>query len=140
VCIQKCNARAGDQAALISECVSSTCGNGQLEYGETCDDGNRTSGDGCNEFCSLSTFVRCANDSDCPEPGQKCGEPAPGQGLTYCLPPLRRDEQGNVVPDPEKDEREDKDKYRTTCMEFEYCWPPDDRADWLGKKREEVRP
>ena len=29
-----------------------TCGDGNVDEGETCDDGNRVSGDGCNATCS----------------------------------------------------------------------------------------
>ena len=29
------------------------CGNGDLELGEECDDGNTTSGDGCNTWCHV---------------------------------------------------------------------------------------
>jgi cysteine-rich repeat protein len=130
VCIQTCNSRAGDKAALIAECVSPTCGNGKLEHGETCDDGNKVSGDGCNAFCSLSTFDRCDKGSDCKGAGQQCKEPVFGQGMTYCLPP----------PQKEKDESEENGKYRNTCMEYDYCIPPDDRADWLGKKEEVKQP
>ncbi len=43
---------------------------------------------------------------------------------TYCLP----------VAAKEKDESVENGKYRRICMEFNYCWPPDVRADWLGKK------
>lgn len=43
------------------------CGNGQLESGELCDDGNTTSGDGCTADCStLEEFYAC------PNPGQAC--------------------------------------------------------------------
>jgi cysteine-rich repeat protein len=129
VCIRICNSRAGDQAALLAECESPTCGNGKLEHGETCDDGNRADGDGCNQFCSLSTFDRCDKGSDCKGSGQSCKEPVLGQGMSYCLPPAQK----------EKDESVENGKYRTACMEFDYCWPPDDRAEWLGKK-EEVKP
>lgn len=128
VCIQRCNSRAGDKQSLLAQCVAPTCGNGKLEHGETCDDGNTVSGDGCNEFCTLSTFERCESQGDCRGQGQTCQEPVVGQGAMYCLP----------AADKEKDERADQDKYRTICMEFDYCWPPDDRADWLGKKDEEV--
>jgi cysteine-rich repeat protein len=126
VCIQSCNSRAGDKAALIAECVSPTCGNGKLEQGETCDDGNKTNGDGCNEFCSLSTFDRCDKGSDCKGAGQTCKEPVVGQAMSYCLPPASK----------EKDESVENGKYRNTCMEYDYCIPPDERADWLGKKEE----
>jgi len=92
--------------------------------------GNKVNGDGCNEFCTLSTYARCDVDSDCKgtedNPVQSCKEPAAGQNKTYCLPS-----------DKEKDERKDQDKYRTICMEYDYCWPPEERADWLGKKEED---
>ncbi len=33
--------------------VAAECGNGAIEVGETCDDSNTTSGDGCSETCQL---------------------------------------------------------------------------------------
>ncbi len=33
------------------EIVRPQCGNGILEHDETCEDGNRTAGDGCDEYC-----------------------------------------------------------------------------------------
>ena len=43
------------------------CGNGKLEAGEACDDGNTVSGDGCSSDCSAveQNYV-------CPNPGQRC--------------------------------------------------------------------
>lgn len=130
VCIKRCNSRAGDQEALLAECLSPTCGDGKLDFNETCDDGKKDNGDGCNQYCTLSTYERCDGQSDCRGSGQVCEEPVFGQGNTYCLAPT----------EVEKDEDEDDKKYRHTCMEFDYCWPPDERADWLGKKDEEVQP
>lgn len=40
---------------------SATCGNGTIEAGETCDDGNTTDGDGCSATCAKETVV-----SSCP--------------------------------------------------------------------------
>jgi cysteine-rich repeat protein len=42
-----------------SMCVPITCGNRTLDAGETCDDGNMTSGDGCSAACQMeaSTVV-----------------------------------------------------------------------------------
>ena len=38
------------------------CGNGIVEYRESCDDGNRRSGDGCSRWCRKETAVRrCAD-------------------------------------------------------------------------------
>ena len=42
------------------------CGNGALEVGEQCDDGNTTSGDGCDGACTIETGWTCAS------PGQAC--------------------------------------------------------------------
>src|SRR5712691_2155237 len=42
------------------------CGNGVIESGERCDDGNSTPGDGCNGVCQIEpNWV-------CPDAGQKC--------------------------------------------------------------------
>ena len=37
-----------------------TCGNGVINPGETCDDGNRAGGDGCGATCLLEPGFRCA--------------------------------------------------------------------------------
>ena len=151
VCIRLCNSRTTDKQSLWDQCRSATlsghcdpkrpetccdpkkpvagiacCGNGKLEFGETCDDGNNKNKDGCNEFCSLSTFDRCDQNSDCKGSGQTCKGPHTSSKATYCLP----------VAKPEKDESKDKGKYRPVCMEYDYCWPPDERADYLGKEEE----
>lgn len=144
VCIQRCNSRAGDTQALLDQCVSTSCGDGKLDYGEACDDGNTrgpttsggkvqpVQGDGCNQFCSLSTLTRCDKDSDCkgtddePSKPQTCKAPVAASKDLYCAPP-------NTL---RKDETVENNKYRTICMEFDYCWPPDERADWLGKKED----
>jgi len=126
VCIKICNGRAGNQDALLKECESPTCGDGKLDYNETCDDGNRLNGDGCNKYCSLSNFDRCESGNDCKGTNQQCKVPFAGvtANNTYCLPVSKK----------EKDESAENNKYRTICMEYNYCWPPDIRAAWLGKK------
>lgn len=42
------------------------CGNGQLDTGETCDDRNITSGDGCSSTCQIQSGYTC------PVPGVAC--------------------------------------------------------------------
>ena len=37
------------------------CGNGQIEEGEACDDGNTTDGDGCSAVCALEQAAACGN-------------------------------------------------------------------------------
>ncbi len=41
-----------------------TCGNGQLEGDEQCDDGNLLSGDGCSATCTIEDGYAC-HDNDC---------------------------------------------------------------------------
>jgi fibro-slime domain-containing protein len=52
--------------AAVEAPVYATCGNSLKESGETCDDGNTTSGDGCSSTCRLE-----ANFS-CPMVGKPC--------------------------------------------------------------------
>ena len=57
------------------------CGNDILEFGETCDDGNTTSGDGCSNVCLLENV--CGNGSV--EAGEACddGNTTSGDGCSY---------------------------------------------------------
>ncbi len=96
-------------AALLAGCMGETtlvapeCGNGRVETGEQCDDGNRTDGDGCSRWCVLEGQEDCANgqdddgdglvdcadpDCDCPSP-EICGNSLDddGDGLTDCDDP-----------------------------------------------------
>ena len=56
-----------DVVIPASDCQASTCGNGTLEQGEACDDGNTASGDGCSSDC---TQVEVGYT--CPTAGQAC--------------------------------------------------------------------
>ena len=47
----------------VVETCPSVCGNGALEPGEECDDGNLINGDGCNSNCSVEANYRCFNGS-----------------------------------------------------------------------------
>ena len=40
------------------------CGNGILEGGEQCDDGNQENGDGCNDLCQIESGYSCCG-SEC---------------------------------------------------------------------------
>ncbi len=48
------------------------CGNGTVEYGEQCDDGNQTAGDGCAPDCTLEG--NCGNGVV--DPGEECDDGA----------------------------------------------------------------
>ena len=52
------------------------CGNSKLEDGETCDDGNRSSGDGCSNTCQIEDGYKCETQ------GQACiALPRCGNGI-----------------------------------------------------------
>jgi cysteine-rich repeat protein len=40
--------------------LESTCGDGQIQAAETCDDGDNTSGDGCSAICKVETGYHCS--------------------------------------------------------------------------------
>jgi len=55
--------------------LADCCGNGIVEAGETCDDGNTTSGDGCDAACQDECAAlqgSCTADADCCETGALC--------------------------------------------------------------------
>jgi len=43
-------------------CVAPVCGNGVTETGETCDDGNIISGDGCSDLCQVEPDYTCSGE------------------------------------------------------------------------------
>ncbi len=53
-------------------CVDPGCGNGLLEKGELCDDGNRASGDGCDDMCR--SLERCGDGVDDASRGEQCDD------------------------------------------------------------------
>ena len=64
-----------------TQACSTTCGNGNIETGEACDDGNTMSGDGCSSTCQIEagfscTIVRKDDAVDCLQGGNsgKCLE------------------------------------------------------------------
>jgi fibro-slime domain-containing protein len=66
------------------------CGNGELTPDEACDDGNKVSGDGCEETCLL-----VEHGFSCPNPGKPCREIARcGDGL---LAASEQCDDGNLV-------------------------------------------
>jgi len=57
----------------LSDCVPK-CGDGRLETGEFCDDGNHRNGDGCSSNCTIEAGWVCLN------PGERCSQQDTGGG------------------------------------------------------------
>ena len=73
-------------------CIQGTCGDGFLDMGEQCDDGNRLAGDGCDPTCKHEPIFECSKTGAC--------KPVCGDGVTmWMLPDDVREEcdDGNTV-------------------------------------------
>ena len=44
---------------LFSQCQAQSCGNGNIQNNEECDDGNSISGDGCSSSCLVEAGYEC---------------------------------------------------------------------------------
>jgi cysteine-rich repeat protein len=53
-----------DVGPTRGEALDEQCGNGRHEEYETCDDGNRTAGDGCDERCRIEPFYVCVTGGE----------------------------------------------------------------------------
>ena len=49
----------GSELLATSQCHPIVCGDGILDEGEACDDGNQAAGDGCSSACALETGFAC---------------------------------------------------------------------------------
>ena len=55
-----CNSCAPDYIRIQGFCTLNPCGNGRIDAGETCDDGNRKDADGCSRLCSIENGYYCS--------------------------------------------------------------------------------
>ncbi len=55
------NTSSCNQLLNITQCPLSICGNGAVEAGEQCDDGNTANGDGCSASCQTEAPIVCGN-------------------------------------------------------------------------------
>ncbi|HYB99943.1 MAG TPA: DUF4215 domain-containing protein [Candidatus Limnocylindrales bacterium] len=52
----------GDHTTCDDPGICSTCGNGEVEQGEECDDGDSSSGDGCSDDCAVEQCWTCTTN------------------------------------------------------------------------------
>lgn len=89
----------GDGAVDAQDSDCQVCGNGRVDPGESCDDGNRTGGDGCSASCIKENHApeaSCHDASVCTDPGVcvahvtdlATATDADGDALSWNLHPL----------------------------------------------------
>jgi MYXO-CTERM domain-containing protein len=64
--------------AIGEKVVSPVCGNGTLEDGESCDDGNTVDGDGCSSTCETEGAAAKTDGGCCSTGGNPAGAGALG--------------------------------------------------------------
>lgn len=113
-------------AAAQPVCIVNSCGNGRVDTGETCDDGNILSGDGCSPTCGNES---CGNGLI--EPGERCddGNTASGDGcsadclsLETCGNGIKDEKSGGDTAEGCDDgNTEPGDGCRADCKAIEFC-------------------
>jgi cysteine-rich repeat protein len=85
-------------AAVQKVCIANDCGNGMVDPGEQCDDGNVIDGDGCSSTCQIEG---CGNGVL--DPGEVCDLGQANNGHCMgCSADCKSNEQcGNGIIDPE---------------------------------------
>jgi len=94
--VQQDNDILVDDHEVVDSVIVPGCGNGVLEEGEECDDGNNLPGDGCDPTCKKELPPECGNGKL--ESGEECddGNNIPGDG---CDPTCNKEE--SETPDEE---------------------------------------
>lgn len=60
--------------ACRTNCLPAHCGDGTLDAGEACDDGNFVACDGCNLLCEVEAGVVCGDGIQAPLCGEQCDD------------------------------------------------------------------
>ncbi len=83
-CSDHCTALGAGSVTAPGE--ETTCGNGDLAAGETCDDGNTIGGDGCSPECvhEGSRVLAAVCGNGVPEPGESCERRSDGTWPAGC--------------------------------------------------------
>jgi cysteine-rich repeat protein len=93
---------SGSCVGNICQQAAGACGDGILDVGESCDDGNTTGGDGCSATCQVEPGYTCPGSGTCmrscggcPEPTQQTTQTAP-DGAYRVVPLGDMDGDGNT--------------------------------------------
>jgi cysteine-rich repeat protein len=89
-CVPKCAPNSG--SSVMSE--ESCCGDGTIDSGEECDDGNTADADGCSSACQTEGSCgdgSCNGDETCYECPNDCGDCPPTCGDGICMPEIGED-------------------------------------------------
>jgi cysteine-rich repeat protein len=104
---------SGCSCSEETETTAAVCGNGIVEAGEACDDGNAASGDGCSASCAREQGAVCGNGAV--EAGEECddGNTTDGDGCSStCKDEPKPGVCGNgVVEPPEACDDGDAERY-----------------------------
>ncbi|HEY1554446.1 MAG TPA: DUF4215 domain-containing protein [Kofleriaceae bacterium] len=109
-------------AAVQAVCIENNCGDGTVDVGEACDDGNIIDGDGCSHDCKNEG---CGNGTV--DPGEDCDPPGPStNGGTACSPTCKFEVCGNGVIDGDTHEQCDDGTANSdaACTTPAYANPP----------------
>lgn len=70
--------------SAVAPASAASCGNGAVEAGEQCDDGNNASGDGCSQSCQTESASGPSCGNGDVEPGEQCddGNTVSGDGCS----------------------------------------------------------
>lgn len=87
---ERCDDGAGNSDtapnACRTDCQPARCGDGAVDSGETCDDGNTTGCDGCSAECVVETGLGCGDGVPFPACGEACDDAntTDGDGCSSC--------------------------------------------------------
>ncbi len=88
---EQCDAGASNDdatpGACRTDCRPARCGDGVVDGGETCDDGNRDACDGCSRDCAPEVGLGCGDSVPFPACGELCddGNGIDGDGCAACV-------------------------------------------------------
>jgi fibro-slime domain-containing protein len=87
-CSTTCTKEPSCRTGSTTRACDASCGNGSIEAGEACDDGNNNAGDGCSPTCTVETGFMCPAAAQ--DDGTSCTQ-AGNSGTCLELPVTYRD-------------------------------------------------